>query len=108
MNFVSLSLMKTKSDILEFLSRNRKYFRDRFHIVKIGLFGSFSRNEQHATSDIDLVVEFEENTPNLYRLKQEMKEFIKHEIGLDVDLAREKYIKPRYKESILKDTHYVE
>lgn len=100
--------MKTKNDILKFLSQNRLYFRDRFHIVKIGLFGSFARNEQHATSDIDLVVEFEENTSNLYELKQEIIKFIKHEIGLDVDLAREKYIKPRYKKSILKETHYVE
>ncbi len=106
--FVSLILMKSKSDILEFLSQNRNYFRDRFHIVKIGLFGSFARNEQHSFSDIDLVVEFEENTPNLYNLKQEIRIFIKKELGLDADLAREKYIKPRYKKSILKETQYVE
>jgi len=100
--------MKTQKDILEFLSQNRNYFKDRFHIVKIGLFGSFARNEQHRYSDIDLVVEFDENTPDLYSLKREIKEFIKKELGLDVDLAREKYIKPRYKKSILKETQYVE
>ncbi|MCK4700483.1 MAG: nucleotidyltransferase domain-containing protein [Bacteroidales bacterium] len=100
--------MKTRDDILNFLSQNKNYFRERFHIVKIGLFGSFARNDQNSASDIDLIVEFKDNTQNLYNLKREMKLFIKKELNLDVDIAREKYIKPKYKKSILKETHYVE
>ena len=90
------------------LSQNKNYFRERFHIVKIGIFGSFARNDQNSTSDIDLIVEFKVNTQNLYDLKREIKQFIKKELNLDVDIAREKYIKPKYKKSILKETHYVE
>lgn len=101
-------MMKTRDDILNFLSQNKNYFRERFHIVKIGLFGSFARNDQNSASDIDLIVEFKDNTQNLYNLKREMKLFIKKELNLDVDIAREKYIKPKYKKSILKETHYVE
>jgi len=100
--------MKTRDDILNFLSQNKNYFRERFHIVKIGLFGSFARNDQNPTSDIDLIVEFKANTQNLYDLKREIKQFIKKELNLSVDIAREKYIKPKYKKSILKETHYVE
>jgi len=100
--------MKTRDDILTFLSQNKNYFRERFNIVKIGLFGSFARNDQNSTSDIDLIVEFKDNTQNLYDLKREMKQFIKKELNLDVDIAREKYIKPKYKKSILRETHYVE
>ena len=100
--------MKTRDDILTFLSQNKNYFRERFNIVKIGLFGSFARNDQNSTSDIDLIVEFKDNTQNLYDLKREMKQFIKNELNLDVDIAREKYIKPKYKKSILRETHYVE
>ena len=100
--------MKTRDEILNFLSQNKNYFKERFHIVKIGLFGSFARNDQNSTSDIDLIVEFKVNTHNLYDLKREIKQFIKKELNLDVDIAREKYIKPKYKKSILKETHYVE
>ena len=100
--------MKTKKDILKFLSGNKTYFKEKFHIVRVGLFGSFARDEEHSASDVDLLVEFEENTKNLYRLKQEIKSFMKKELGLDVDLAREKYLKPRYKEAILKETLYAD
>ena len=34
-----------KVEILEFLTRNKQYFRDRFGIVKIGLFGSYAKDE---------------------------------------------------------------
>ncbi len=61
--------MKTRDQILTFLSQNKKLFRDKFHIVRIGLFGSYARGEQNLDSDIDLLVEFEDNTQELYDLK---------------------------------------
>jgi predicted nucleotidyltransferase len=98
--------MKTKDQILTFLSQNKKLFRDKFHIVRIGLFGSYAREEQNPNSDIDLLVEFEENTQDLYDLKIHLKEFFQIQLGIDVDICREKYIKPRFKSFILKETVY--
>ena len=98
--------MKSKTQILEFLSQNKKVFRDKFHIVRIGLFGSYAREEQNPDSDIDLLVEFEENTQDLYELKIQLKEFFQIQLGIDVDICREKNIKPRFKNTILKETVY--
>lgn len=98
--------MKTRDQILKFLAQNRILFRDRYHIVRIGLFRSYARGEQNGKSDIDLVVEFEENTQDLYDLKLQLKDFLQVQLGLEVDICREKYIKPRFKRSILKDTVY--
>ena len=100
--------MKTKDQILKFLSQNKKLFRDNYHIVRIGLFGSYARGEQNPNSDIDLLVEFEENTQDLYDLKIQLKEFFQIQLGIDVDICREKYIKPRFKSSILKETVYAD
>ncbi len=50
----------------------------KFHITKIGIFGSFARGEQNKESDIDLIVEFEDDTQNLYDLKLDIKEFFKN------------------------------
>lgn len=100
--------MISRKEILDFLSENKDHFRDQYHIVKIGLFGSYARNEQTMLSDIDLVVEFEENTQNLYDLKRAIKEYIREKLNIEVDIAREKYLKPRYKKSIIKETYYVE
>lgn len=100
--------MTTKGEILEFLARNKEHFRNRYGIVKIGLFGSYARDEQAENSDIDLIVEFEKDTPNLYDLKNDLKRYIKKNLNLNVDIAREKYIKPLYRKSILKETIYVD
>ena len=100
--------MKTRDQILSFLSQNKKLFRDKFHIVRIGLFGSYARGEQNVNSDIDLLVEFEDNTQDLYDLKIQLKDFFKKNIGIEVDICREKYIKPRIKNSILKETVYAD
>jgi len=100
--------MVTKGEILDFLARNKQYFRDRYGISKIGLFGSYARSDQSSDSDIDLIVEFEKNTPNLYDIKRELKDYIKQNLNLNVDIAREKYIKLIYKDSIIKETIYVE
>jgi uncharacterized protein len=100
--------MKTRDQILAFLSQNKKLFRDRYHIDKIGLFGSYARGEQNNKSDLDLLVEFEENTPDLYELKIQIKEYFKTQLGLEVDICREKYIKPRIKKAILKEAIYAD
>ena len=99
--------MTTKGEILEFLTRNKQYFRDQFGIVKIGLFGSYAKDEQTDGSDIDLIVEFAQNTPNLFDVKTELKNYIKEKFNIQVDIAREKYLKPIYRDYILKETIYV-
>ncbi|MCX6302730.1 MAG: nucleotidyltransferase family protein [Bacteroidia bacterium] len=98
--------MKTRDQILTFLSQNKKLFQDKYHIVRIGLFGSYARGEQNANSDIDLLVEFEENTQDLYDLKLQIKDFFQIQLGIEIDICREKYIKPRIKDAILKETVY--
>lgn len=98
--------MKTREQILKFLAQNKQMFRARYHIVRIGLFGSYARGDQNFESDIDLLVEFEDGTENLYELKLQIKDFFRSQLGLEVDICREKYIKPRFKNSILKETVY--
>jgi len=100
--------MKTREQILTFLSQNKRMFRERYNIVRIGLFGSYARGDQNLKSDIDLLVEFEENTQVLYELKLQLKDFFKKNLGVEVDICREKYIKPRIKNSILKETVYAD
>jgi predicted nucleotidyltransferase len=100
--------VKTRDQILDFLAQNKKLFRDKFHIVRIGLFGSYARGDQNSDSDLDLLVEFEDNTQDLYDLKLQIKDFFKTSLGIEVDICREKYIKARIKSSILKETVYAD
>jgi len=92
--------MTTKGEILDFLARNKENFREKFGIIKIGLFGSYAKDKQIEGSDIDLIVEFEKNTPNLFDAKKELKEYISEKFNIQVDIAREKYLKSYYRDSI--------
>ena len=100
--------MRTRDQILKFLAQNKKLFRDKYHIIRIGIFGSYARGDQNIKSDIDLLVEFEDNTQDLYDLKLQIKDFFRTKLGIEVDICREKYIKPRIKKSILKETIYAD
>jgi predicted nucleotidyltransferase len=98
--------MTDTNQILTFLSMNKKRLLNEYHLVKIGIFGSVARGEQNESSDIDLIVEFEENTPDLYGLKKRLKNEIQSKFNIPVDICREKYIKPIFKKHILSETIY--
>ena len=97
----------TKSAILQFLSQEKEQFETRFRIAKIGLFGSFARGEETEDSDIDIIVEFYPNTENLNEIKTSLKEIIRTAFERDVDICREKYLKPYYRNQILQSAIYV-
>ncbi|MBI5917710.1 MAG: nucleotidyltransferase domain-containing protein [Bacteroidetes bacterium] len=78
----------------------------RYHVSKIGLFGSFARNEQTESSDIDLVVEFDPQTENLSEKKEAIRQLLSVQFDRKVDLAREKYLKPYFKKQILQSAIY--
>ena len=97
-----------KEDILNFIRQNQNYLKDHFYIKKIGLFGSFVHNEQTEDSDIDIIIELEDNTPAIYELKEELRELIGKQFHRDVDIAREKYLKSYVKSQIINEAVYVE
>lgn len=100
--------MLTKNEILSYLQENRRLLREKFHIKKIGIFGSFANNRDNKNSDIDIIVEFEENTESIYEIKQELRDLLRNEFNRDVDIAREKYLKPYIKHEILDEAIFVE
>lgn len=97
----------SKTLILNFLSREKVSLQDRFRITKIGLFGSYARGEETPESDIDIILEFMPNTENLSEIKSSLKQLIMNEFGKSVDLCREKYLKPYYRDQVLKSAIYV-
>lgn len=98
--------MIDSSKILFYLTSNKKRLEKEYHLIKIGIFGSIARGEQNEKSDIDLIVEFENNTPDLFSIKQRLKNEIQSQFNLPVDICREKYIKPIFRQQILAETKY--
>lgn len=94
-------------DILKYLSNNKELFYKQFNIIKIGIFGSFARNEQTEKSDIDIIIEMPRGTDDIFEKKQQLRELLKNHFHREIDICRERAIKPLFKEMILKDAIYV-
>ena len=52
----------TKEEILELLNQHKAYIQKTYEVEKIGLFGSYARDNANEESDIDIYVEFRHNT----------------------------------------------
>jgi predicted nucleotidyltransferase len=96
-----------KEEILAFLKEHKHELFSTHQLVKLGLFGSFARNEHTEKSDIDLIIEFQPNTENISEKKLKLKSFVEHQFKRGVDLCLEKYIKPYFKSHILNSAIYV-
>lgn len=95
----------TKTEILMFLKEHKQELSEKFGLTKIGLFGSYARDEATEESDIDIVVELKR--PNLLilsNLQQTLKELLHKSV--DVIRLREK-MNPYLKQQINKDAIYV-
>lgn len=75
-----------------------------FHVSRIALFGSYSRNEQTDKSDVDLLVEF--NRPvGLFTLI-ELEDLLSNKIGIKVDLTTPDSLKAPIRPNVLRDAVY--
>jgi predicted nucleotidyltransferase len=74
-------------------------------VQTIGIFGSYVRGEQKKKSDLDILVEFSEPI-GLFKFV-ELEDFLSQELNLKVDLVMKDALKPRIKDSILKEAIYV-
>ncbi len=99
--------MKNKADILKELKSIKQELHEKYHIEKLGIFGSYATDCANEESDLDVIIEFIEEQPEAYRIKNEIKSILQKRFGLKVDLARERFLKPYFKEEILKQVIYV-
>lgn len=87
------------------LNNQLPFLKEQYHIKKIGIFGSFARNEQEKKSDIDILVEF--NSPIGFFDFIRLENFLSEKLHRKVDLVTKKALKPAIKDEILKETIYV-
>lgn len=77
---------------------------DKFHVSRIGYFGSFAHDKQNESSDLDLLVEFSE--PIGWKFFT-LERFLEQSFGMPIDLVTENALKERIKEPILNQVNYV-
>jgi len=96
--------MKNLNSIKEILLKNKQRLTEKYGLSVLAIFGSYSRNQQTESSDVDILVEF--NKPigiEFIDLAEELEVIL----NLKVDLVSKKGIKAEYLKSIQKELEYV-
>ncbi len=91
--------------ILIQLKTERKLLQKTFGVKRIGVFGSYVRNEQKKKSDLDILVEFS-TTPGMFKFL-ELEDHLTKKLGVKVDLVMKSALKPYIGQQILKEVLYV-
>ncbi|MBI5306603.1 nucleotidyltransferase family protein [Candidatus Wolfebacteria bacterium] len=90
-----------KRDIIKKLNEFLPIIKDKYHIKNMGVFGSYIRDEADESSDLDILVEFDDPIGLLQFI--ELENYLSDFIGIKVDLVSKKALKPRIGSYILKE-----
>lgn len=96
--------MLTADEILKKIKENKEKIK-KFGVKRIGLFGSYLRNEQKTESDIDILVEFERGKKTFDNY-MDLKFFLEDLFKCKVDLVIVDALKPDLKPIILRSVKY--
>ncbi len=96
--------METTQNIANKLSKLKVRLKERYPISSMALFGSYARNEQTDTSDVDIMVEFDGKIGIKFI---DLANDLEKALGLKIDLVSKKGIKEQYLNTILSDLIYV-
>ena len=96
-----------RQQIVDYINSNKRRLQAEYHVRRIALIGSFARDEQRPESDVDLLLDLEPGTPDIFQTKRRLRTELETAFGRSVELASERYLKPYYKEEILREAIYV-
>jgi len=97
-------LAATSEELMEKLEENIEDIK-KYGVKRIGLFGSYVRNEQKSESDIDILVRFERGKKTFDNY-MDLKFFLEDLFNRKVDLVVTEALKPDLKQYILGSVKY--
>jgi hypothetical protein len=95
--------MKSLEDIKTIIRKHFDFLESEYHVLTIDVFGSYAKNIQSKTSDLDLLVTFSK-APSLLKYIS-LENYLCNILDLNVDLVMKKSLKPHLKNLILSEVH---
>ena len=102
---MNTSIAQTKTSALAILREHQTKIKS-FGVTKLGLFGSFVREEQRPDSDIDLLVEFQPDQKTFDNFIQ-LAFFLEDVLQQKVELVTPESLSPFMKQTISTEVEYV-
>ena len=97
--------MRQTNEIIHQIHGMKQELLEKYHVSRIGIFGSFSQGLQTDKSDLDLVVEFEQ--PIGIMAFVHLKDQITRKIGIRVDLVTPDGLHPLIRNAVMREVIYV-
>lgn len=96
--------MIRKEEILKTLKKFKQEVKKKYKVRELGLFGSYINEKQKESSDIDILVEFDEKADlfDLIRLTL----FLEEKLNKKVDIVPKSALREEIKENILQKVIY--
>jgi uncharacterized protein len=94
-----------KLEIIDIIKNSKPELQALFGVAKVGLFGSYVRDQQKKKSDIDILVSFSRDI-DLFEFI-ELRQFLEKRLHQKVDLVMESALKPAIGKRILSEVEYV-
>ena len=91
----------TKETILTFLRTHKDELRQKYGVRRIGLFGSYARDEATSQSDIDIVVDMPSSFTAFFGLQSYLEEHLEKSIDLGMEKRVRSFIKEQIKQEII-------
>ena len=83
------------------LQASKEELNKKYGVIEIGIFGSYVKNEQNDTSDIDILVDF--NKPIDLLTFVNLQNYLSDLLKIKVDLVMKKALKPKIGQRILQE-----
>ncbi|MBD3284818.1 nucleotidyltransferase [candidate division WOR-3 bacterium] len=99
--------MKTLKEIKEILSEHKNELSRKYGVTELGIFGSYVRDEAQVTSDLDILIEFDENVRISLLDFIHIERYLSDLLGLKVDLVEKSALKPGIGRHILSEVIYL-
>jgi len=94
-----------KQEIISIIKKSKREMKALYGVRKVGLFGSYVREQQRKSSDIDILVSFSRDI-DLFDFI-DLREFLEKQLHHKVDLVMESALKPAIGKRILSEVEYV-
>ena len=97
--------MLSTKEVINILKKFKTESASKYGITSLGLFGSFARNQQRETSDVDVFVTLKESD---FFVLERIKEELENLVHSDIDIVNyRESLRSSFKQNILNDAIYI-
>ena len=93
-----------KEEILSLLKNLKSEIKTKYRVKNLGLFGSYVKKELQEASDIDILVDFEEDADLFHLIGLSL--FLEENFNVKVDVVSKSALKEELRDNILQEVIY--